>query len=219
MFIPVQDVVLRFWFRVIDFLPDFFAGLIILLCGITLGSIFKRVFKTLLRFMRVDRVFQKTRLIHTSEVLLWIDVLAEILKWTIIILFLIPTLEAWRLSQATTVLNQILFYIPNVIVSVVIGFFGIIASNLASGVVEQSVKPFHRKTARGFGLFAKITLIFFTVLLVLNQLGVAQDLIRILFTGIVAMIALAGGLAFGLGGKEGASELLKEIKTQLQKNK
>ncbi len=49
----------------------------------------------------------------------------------------------------------------------------------------------------------------------MNQLGVAQDLIRILFTGIVAMLALAGGLAFGLGGKEIAKEILEELKKKL----
>ena len=57
---------------------------------------------------------------------------------------------------------------------------------------------------------------FFTVLVVLNQLGVAQDLVRILFTGIVAMLSLAGGLAFGLGGKELAKELLDELKNKLK---
>jgi hypothetical protein len=59
--------------------------------------------------------------------------------------------------------------------------------------------------------------LFFTALVVLNQLGVAQDLIRILFTGIVAMFVLAFGLAFGLGGKDLAKEILEEIKKSLQK--
>jgi len=51
----------------------------------------------------------------------------------------------------------------------------------------------------------------------LNQLGVAQDLIKILFTGIVFMLALAGGLAFGLGGKECAQTLLKNLLKELKK--
>jgi len=51
---------------------------------------------------------------------------------------------------------------------------------------------------------------------VLNQLGVAQDLIRILFTGIVVMLSLAGGLAFGLGGRELAKEILEELKNKLK---
>jgi hypothetical protein len=57
---------------------------------------------------------------------------------------------------------------------------------------------------------------FFTILVVLNQLGVAQDLIRILFTGIVALLALAGGLAFGLGGQTAAKEILEEVRNKLK---
>ena len=60
-------------------------------------------------------------------------------------------------------------------------------------------------------VFTKSVIVFFTILVVLNQLGVAQDIIRILFTGIIGMLALAGGLAFGLGGKDIARDLLSEL--------
>jgi hypothetical protein len=50
---------------------------------------------------------------------------------------------------------------------------------------------------------------------ILSQLGVAADLVRILFTGFVAMMALAGGLAFGLGGKDLAAEILRALRNKL----
>ena len=55
----------------------------------------------------------------------------------------------------------------------------------------------------------------FVFLVVLNQLGIASDLIRILFAGIVAMVALAGGLAFGLGGKETARDIIERLRKRL----
>jgi hypothetical protein len=61
-------------------------------------------------------------------------------------------------------------------------------------------------------------ILFFTALVVLNQLGVAQDLIRILFTGIVFMVTIAGGLAFGLGGKDLARDILMELKKKIVKS-
>jgi len=58
----------------------------------------------------------------------------------------------------------------------------------------------------------KIMIYIFTGLIVLDQLGIASSLIKIIFTGLIAMITIAGGLAFGLGGKELAKELLDKIK-------
>ena len=171
---------------------------------------------SLLSFLKIEVLFEKAKLFKKGEVRIWEEVLTEILKWTLIVVFLIPTLEIWGLSKATSVINQILFYLPNVIVAVVIAFIGILASNLVSDLVRHSVKTLGSSSANSLSVFSKGVIIFFTTLVVLNQLGVAQDLIRILFTGIVAMLALAGGLAFGLGGKDAAKELLEELKNKLK---
>jgi len=93
---------------------------------------------------------------------------------------------------------------------------GILASNLTADLVRHSVKTMGSTASNSLAVFTRGTIVFFTVLVVLNQLGVAQDLVRILFTGIVVMLALAGGLAFGLGGKDVARELLEELKRKLE---
>ncbi len=208
----VVDAVQKF----VAYLPVFLGGLFILLLGLIIAVLLKKILLSLLAFFRIDDVLQKMRLISKKEVGLWEEVLSELLKWTVVILFLIPTLEVWGLSQATVVLNQFLFYLPNVMVSVIIGFVGLIASNLGSDLVKHSIKTMGASSANALAVFTKWVIIFFTTLIVLNQLGVAQDLIRILFTGIVAMLTLAGGLAFGLGGKEMAKELLDSWKSKLK---
>lgn len=199
-----------------NFIPSLFGGLIILVVGLLIGSIVKQLILTVVTFSKIDLLFHKTKLIKKEEVNIWTEVLSEILKWMLIIVFLVPALEVWGLSRATAVVNQILFYLPNVVVAVVIAFVGILASNLTSDLVRHSVKTMGSTASNGLAVFARGTIMFFTILVVLNQLGVAQDLIRILFTGIVAMLSLAGGLAFGLGGKELAKELLDELKMKLK---
>lgn len=216
MFTLTQDVLVRFWGKLINFIPDFFAGFLILIIGVFLAGLLKKIFTTLLTFIRLDSVLEKTKLISRSEVKLWEQILAEIIRWTIVILFLIPTLETWGLSGATVVLNQFLFYLPNVIVAVVVAFIGLITSNLVADLVRHSIKSLNQTSAHTLAILAKSTLIFFTVLIILNQLGVAQDLIRILFTGIVSMLALAGGLAFGLGGRKTAEDVLENIKSKIK---
>jgi len=210
-----NEVIARFWLKLVNFVPDFLMGLLVLAVGFALANILKKIVLTLINFFRVGAVLEKTRLITKAQVRVWSEILAEILRWTMVILFLTPTLEIWGLSKATGVINQFLFYLPNVIVAVIMGFVGSIVANLGSDLVKSSLKTVGSKSADTLAVFAKSAVIFFTILVIMNQLGVAQDLIRILFTGIVAMLAIAGGLAFGLGGKDIAREILKELKSKI----
>jgi len=217
MFDSTNIVITQFWTRLINYIPAFFAGLLIIITGYIVAVVLKKVLLTILAFSRIDSILNKTKLISLREVRLWEAVLAELVKWTVIILFLIPTLETWGLSRATEVLNQFVFYIPNVIIAVIIGFVGIVISNLSADVVRQSVKSAGDSASGSLAVFTRSTILFFTILIMLNQLGVAQDLIRIFFTGLVAMLSLAGGLAFGIGGKDHAKEVLDDLKKKLSK--
>lgn len=208
----LDSVLTRFWIKFTNFLPDLFGGLFILVIGFLIAGILKKLIITLFTFLRIDNLLQKSKLMERQQVRWWEQIIAEIGKWTIIILFLIPTLEIWNLSKATLVLNQFLLYLPNVLIAVIIGFIGIIVANLVADLVRHSISSTGSSAAGAMAVGAKSTVLFFAALIVLNQLGVAQDLVRILFTGIVAMLALAGGLAFGLGGKEIAKEILEELK-------
>jgi len=211
-----NTILIDFFQRLGLFLPSLLGGLIILVIGMLIGGIVKHILLSLFSFIKVESLFEKAKLFKKAEVKIWEEVLIEILKWALIIVFLVPALEVWGLSQATVFLNQFLLYLPNVIVAVVIAFVGLLSANLVSDLVRHSVKSIGVASANSLAVFSKGAITFFTVLVVLNQLGVAQDLIRILFTGIVAMLALAGGLAFGLGGRDLAKDILEELKNRLK---
>lgn len=212
----VNGILTEFWVRFVNFLPNLFGGLLILIIGLIIADIIKRLLHSLFAFFKFDRLFQNAKLMEKSEVKLWEEVLVEIVRWSIVVLFLIPTLEVWGLSRATTVLNEFVLYLPNVLIAVVIGFVGLVSSNLVADLVRGTVKSMGSSTANALAVFTKTTIVFFTALVVLSQLGVAQDLIRILFTGIVGMLTLAGGLAFGLGGKEMAKDLLDDLRKKIR---
>lgn len=212
----INGIITDFIRKATNFFPNLLSGIFIILVGFLIGGLIKKILLSLFSFIRLDSLFQKTRLIDKHEVKMWEEVLTEVLRWTIVVLFLIPAFEIWGLSQATVVLNQFLFYLPNVIVAVIIAFVGIVTSNLGSDLVRSSAQTVGASSAATLSVFTKWLILFFTVLVVLNQLGVAQDLVKILFTGIVVMIALAGGLAFGLGGQSMAKEILEELKKKFK---
>ncbi len=197
--------------NVLGFLPSFLAGLIILLIGIILGSIVKRLVIGLLTALKIEEYLKRYGISEGKE-LTWTAILAEIARWFVIILFLIPTAEIWGLPQITTVLNTFLLYLPNVFVAAIIGLVGLVLARIASDLVLASTKGLSSDASRTIASSTRVAVTVFVLLAVLNQLGVAQDLIRILFTGFVAMIALAGGIAFGLGGKDAARSFLESLK-------
>lgn len=215
MFYEVNDIVSAFVRSVVSYLPYFFGGLLIFALGLILSQIVRRLLKSGFEFFKFDLLLKKTKLASQTDVTIWKDILIELLGWSVVILFLIPAAEVWGLPQVTVVLNQLLFYIPNVLVAVIVGFIGLVFAGLVSDLVRHSVHTAGSKSSNALATLARYAIIFFTILVVMNQLGIAQDLIRILFTGIIAMLAIAGGLAFGMGGKELAKDLLDEFKKSI----
>lgn len=211
----INPIISTFLNSIIGYFPHFFAGLLIFIIGLIIAEILKKILLSLFRLFKLKVLLSRWKVASEKEVKIWEEIFAELLRWSMVVLFLIPAAEVWGLSKITGVFNQLLFYLPNVLISVVIGFVGIIFSHLIADLVKQSVKSVRPVSAVMLSALARYAVIFFTVLIVMNQLGIAQDLIRILFTGIVAMLALAGGLAFGLGGKEVAKDLLDTLRKKL----
>src|SRR3989344_4944288 len=207
-----------------DYFPQFLGGLILLLLGLTISALLKEVVLRFLRFLNleawmedVSEWFEKMKSDKAARGSVWTGLVAELVRWTVVILFLVPAAEAWGLPKVTELLNQFLLYIPNVFVAAVVGFVGLVLANLVSEIIKHAGKGLGSASSNLLSTISRYALYFFTTLVVLNQLGVASDFVRILFTGIVAMPAIAGGLAFGLGGQGTAKKTLDDLQRKLSK--
>ncbi len=206
------------------YLPQFLAGLILLLIGLAVAALLKEVVLRALAFLRVEdwfgsvtNWFKSVKSTGVGRGKAWSNLLAELVRWTIVILFLVPAAEAWGLPKVTDLLNQFLLYVPNVFVAIVIGFVGLVVANLVGDIVKHSSASLGGTSSNLLSTVARYALVLFTALVVLNQLGIAADLVRILFTGIVAMLALSGGIAFGLGGQDSAKKVLEDLRKRVEK--
>ena len=114
------------------------------------------------------------------------------------------------IPQITEITNSIILYIPNVIVAIAIIIIGTFIAQFLAGLVRSSVSEL------GVGnpnLLAKLTqyaVIGFAVIAAIDQLGIAATVVNTLLIGLVGAIALAIGLAFGLGGREVAAEITQK---------
>lgn len=201
---------------VASFVPKFVIGALILLIGIVLASILKQLILEVLKAIRLESFLKRYGVPEAKDEFNWSNLLAEVVRWFVIIISLIITAEIWGLPQVTTILNTLLFYLPNVFIAVIIALVGFVFARLAHDIILASTRGFSPDTANTIASIAKWAIIVFVILAVLNQLGVASDLIRILFTGFVAMIAIAGGIAFGLGGQKAAQESIESIRKRLK---
>ena len=200
----------------VAFVPRFVLGLVILLIGIIVASILKQIVVELSKALKIESFLRKYGVPEAKDEFSWTNILAEIVRWFVIILFLLPTADVWGLPRVDTVINEVLLYLPNVFVAVVIAMVGFVLARLAHDVVLASVKGLSPETARTVASITRWAIGIFVILAVLNQLGVAADLIKILFTGFVAMLAIAGGIAFGLGGQSSAKDVIEDIRGKLK---
>jgi len=116
------------------------------------------------------------------------------------------------LAEDTTFLRSVVFYIPNVIVAALILLVAAWAAGVTQKIILAGASVTNIKAANLSANIAKWSIMVFGLLAALTQLGVASSLIQTIVTGFVAMLAIAGGLAFGLGGKDMAADILAKFR-------
>lgn len=206
------------WGAVANFVPLFIGAVIVFIIGwvvaVALGALVEQV----VRALRVDALLAKLELEKALERgglrLNSGAFVGALVRWFIIIIFLLAAVNILGLSQVSEFLGQVLLYIPNVVVAALIL---IIALKVAE-VVERATKT--SLEAAGFrgaavGVMVRWAIWIFAVVAALLQLGVATVLIQTLVTGLVAMLALALGLAFGLGGRDAASSFIERVRREV----
>jgi hypothetical protein len=200
---------------IIAFIPRFLSGFIILLIGIIIATFLRQLVREALKFIKFEAFLRRYGVPESKETADWSTILSEIVRWFTIIVFLIPTAQVWGLGKFVDVLNGLLLYLPNVFIAVLMLLVGFVVSKLVYELLSASLTGVSRNSAKSIAMVGRWAVLIFVFLVVLNQLGIASDLIRILFAGIVAMVALAGGLAFGLGGKEVARDVIEKLRKKL----
>lgn len=204
-------------------LPNVIGAILIFAIGWVIAGILKNLTLKTLKVLQLEPFAEK---VGIAEALKRVgatisppELIGELIKWTVVLVFLAPAAEILGLTQVTNILNSVLLYIPNVLVAVVIVMVGVIFADLTSQFVRGSALALGASTSNFLAVITKYAITTFVFLAALIQLGIAQQLIATLFTGFVAMIAIAGGLAFGLGGKDTAAEILEGLKKSLKEKR
>lgn len=217
----LQQSFADFWAKFTSFLPTILLALILLFAGFLLAWLFEVITRKMMKVIYFEKITEKMGLKSLFEKAgLRISItrlLSGVVYWFVLIVFLAAVVKALNLNQIYDFLNKLIAYLPNLIAAVVILIIGILVANLLSNIVKNSSEAAKLKSAKCLAGTVKWVILVFAVIAALVQLKIAPDLLKILFTGFVVMLALAGGLAFGLGGKEAAKDVIEKFKEDVSK--
>lgn len=201
------------WGRLISVLPDIIGALIIIIIGLIIAPILGGVVKKIIDFLHIDALAQKMG-VHDmvkgySKKFTISNIIGQLVKWFFLLAFILAAADVLGWSRVSDFLNEIIFYIPQVLIAVVILVFGVVAGKFFEIIVTKSLSGSQAPvdSPETLGAITRWAFVVFSVLAALLQLGIAPSLIQILFAGLVLSLALA----FGLGGREKASQLLDKI--------
>lgn len=208
--------------ELLRFLPLILAAVIILTGGFVLGNWFKALITKALEFFNISKLTKNTAV---SEFLEKADakkkieeVVGETVKWLIVMVFFIAAVNVLGLVTVSQFLNSILGYIPNVISACLVLTAGVLIGGWVESVVKGSLGVTSMATGRLMGKIAGYTVVVFTILAAISELGIAERFINTLFVGFVAMLAIGFGLAFGLGAKDIVAKILGEWYKNIKKD-
>jgi Conserved TM helix len=138
-------------------------------------------------------------------------VIASIAKWCVRLITLVVAFDTLGLPAVSNVLNQLLFWLPNLIVALVVLVVGGLAANALSRLVRGATAEAGFSNPEMMETVTRVAVWGFAIVIAITQLGIATTLINTILIGLIGGTALAFGLAFGLGGRDRAAHILDTI--------
>lgn len=209
------DSLQTLWWSFVQFTPKLLLAIIFFIVGWLLGSLIARAIEQVFRSLKIDGLFSSIgadNFLRKAGMNLNTGYfLGQVVRWFVIIVFLLPSLNLVGLYDVATFLQQdVLGYLPQVIIAAFVLIIAGFVSEALSKAVLATTMAMNLKASHMLATIAKYAVWAFAFIIALGKLGLG-DYMSILFSGIVAMLALGGALAFGLGGKDAAARLIARL--------
>jgi hypothetical protein len=208
------------WVGVVNFVPNLVVALVILVLGWLIGALLGRAVSQVFRSLKVDDALRRAGFenflrrggVHLDSGAF----LGALVKWFVIIVFLVAAFDVLGLAQVNLFLQEVVLgYLPRVLAAALVLLVGGVVGDIAGRIVVTAAMTAGVRSAHFAGAVAKWAVWVFAILVALSHLGIATAFSQTLFTGVVIAISLALGLSFGLGGQEAASRYLERLRSEM----
>lgn len=212
--VSVSEAAASILTSIVTFVPTLIGASLVFIIGLVLANWLKLLVVKLLNLLKLSELLGNAsvkKFLENAQISQKVEtILGELVRYITILIFFVAAVNLLGLSTVTQVLNSLLGYLPNIFAAIIILFAGVILAGFLEKVVKGSLGGVDIKLSRLMGKFTSYLVVFFTSLAAISQLGIAQNLVNTLFIGLVGMLTLALGLAFGLGSKDLVKTLLED---------
>src|SRR5215218_9338686 len=204
LFQPLQNALSTF----LSYLPQLIGAIVILIIGYIVAKVLQAVVGRVLRAVDFDGWMEKGGIkqffdrAETNQTP--VSILGQLVFWFVFIIALTMAADALGIPQVSVILGQLIAYIPSIIAAILILILAALLANFLSGIVRG---------ATGSGLLASVTqyaIIVYAIFAAITELGIAVELTAPTFLIVLGAVALAAAIAFGLGGREVAQDILQK---------
>jgi len=208
------------WQAFLSFIPVLIGAIIVFVIGWFISVGIGKLITEILKKIKFNQIFEKG---NWDEALAKANIkvdasgfIGAIVKWVLVIVFLLAAVEILGFVQFAGFLKSVLNYLPNVIVAALIFVVTVIVVDIVEKIVRATVERIKVGYGGVVSAVIKWSIWIFAILAILYQLGVARPFMETLFQGLVAMLVISLGIAFGLGGKEVAADILQDLRRKLK---
>src|SRR5712671_1337728 len=194
-------------------IPKVIGFAVILIIGWIIASALATAVAAILRTVKFNELAQRAGIsgfvqrmgVHTDAA----GFLATLVKWFVRLIVLVTAFDALGLPAVSQVLQQILLWLPNLIVALVVLVIAGLAANALAGLVRGATAESGLGNPDLLATIAKVAVWAFAIVIAVNQIGIATTIVNTLFMATVGALAVAFALAFGLGGRETAGQIVQ----------
>jgi hypothetical protein len=203
-------------------IPKILGFAVIVIVGWVLASLVERGVAAILRAVRFNDLATRSGLADfVNKMGTGTDssgMIALVVKWFIRLIALVVAFDALGLPAVSDVLRQLLLWLPNVVVALVVLVIGGLAARALSNLVRGAAAEGGLGNPDFLAKLASVMVWAFAIVVAVNQIGIATTLVNTLFMAFVGALALGAGLSFGLGGKDTAAEIVRNWYAKARQN-
>jgi hypothetical protein len=200
---------------VLGILPRLLGFAVILVAGWLVSSLLARGVAVVLQAVRFNDLARRSGFAgFVQKMGLRQDaatVIAGVVKWFVRLITLVAAFDLLGLPAVSVVLQQLLLWLPNLVVALLVLVIGGLAANALSQLVRGTTAEAGFSNPEILAAVTKVAVWAFAIVVAVNQLGIATTLVNTLLVGVVGALALASGLAVGLGGRDRAAQILDRL--------